>query len=424
VSATTSTDHSLSLEIDRLLARDPTAQADRYALYQRLRDEAPVFAYDAGTVIVSRHADVKTVYRDTERFPSHENLNGKFEGRFDLLSADELALYDEWIALERTRVTRLNGEDHRRVRSAGARAFTSKRLANVRESIEVLVDRLLDELAAEKQPDFMNFAYQLPLLVILDMMGVPHEDGPKLKRWCDEIVTPGGENPLRPEAVRAAHAAEVDFRGYVRELVARQRGGQDRTSLVGALLDASSEDRLSEPELVTTYLHLLLAGHETTTNMFGNGLLALLQHRDQWKLLCADPSLASSTVEEVLRYDAPVHFIWKTTRTEQELAGVTIPGDALVVVANAAGNRDPRAFDDPDSFNITRRPNDHLSFAYGVHFCLGAGLARMEGAIGFSALARRFPKIHIAVDPTAVEYNPHFSFRNLKSLPVDLGMAS
>jgi cytochrome P450 len=270
----TTTEPSLKHEVDRLLSRDATILKDPYPLYRRLREEAPVFAYDAKTVIVSPHAEAKTAYRDNLRFPSPENLDKAFEDRFKLLSVEELALFEEWMAYERTRVSRMNGEGHRRVRNAGQRAFTPKRLAEMRLSIEQLTSVLLDELEAEDDPDFMRFAYRLPLLVILDMMGAPHEDGLMLKHWCDAIVEPGAENPLRPEAVRAAHAAATDFRAYIRELVDLQRKETDRTTLVGLLLDASSEDRLSDAELVSMYVILLFAGHETTTNMFGNGLSA------------------------------------------------------------------------------------------------------------------------------------------------------
>jgi hypothetical protein len=411
---------SLKHEVDRLLAHDPDVLRDPYPLYRRLREEAPVFTYDATTALVSTYAEAKTVYRDNDRFPSPERLDSKFEGRFALLSAEEMRLYDEWIAFESTRVSRMNGEQHRRVRSAGQRAFTPRRLEEMRATVTRLTDRLLDELEAEESADFMRFAYRLPLLVILDMMGVPHEDGPILKRWCDSIARPAGENPLRPETIRSAHSASSEFRAYVRELVRAHRRRPERTTLVAALLDASAEDRVSEPELLSMYVLVMFAGHETTTNMFGNGLLALLRHREQWQAVCGDPSLVPGAVEEVLRYDAPAPFIYKSTIGDEQLAGVSLPAGTSVVVLNGAANRDPLVFDDPDGLDVTRRPNDHLSFGYGVHFCLGAGLARMEGDIGFRALVRRFPEVELATDPEQLSYLDNFTLRALRSLPVKL----
>jgi len=413
---------SLKDDLRRLFAHDPAALRDPYPLYRRLRQEAPVFAYDANTVVVSRHAEVKAVYRDNARFPSPKDLDNKFEGRYKLLSPAELELHERWMSSERTRMSRLNGDEHRRVRNVAQAVFTPKRLEDRRISIVRLTEQLLDELEAEDEPDFMHFAYRLPLFMILDMMGVPHEDGLMMKRWCDAIAEPGGENPLRPESVWAAYAAAVEFRDYIRKLIRLQRRLPDTTALIGALLDASSDELLSEDELVSMYVLLLFAGHETTTSLFANGLLALLRHRRQWEMICADPSLIPNAIEEILRYDAPFQFVTKTTFACQELADVTIPAGMMVLVAIAAANRDPMVFDNPDEFDVTRQPNDHLGFGHGVHFCLGAGLARMEGYIGLSALTRRYPKMQLASKTGDIAYIDNFLIRCPKSLGVDLAI--
>src|SRR5262249_16529992 len=173
--------------------------------------------------------------------------------------------------------------------------------------------------------------------------------------------------------------------------------------------------------LVAMYVLLLFAGHETTANLLTNGLRALLEHCDQWELLCGDASLAPAATDELLRYDAPTQLFRKYTLRDEELAGVTIPANTFVMCANAAANRDPRAFDDPDDLDIRRRPNDHLSLGYGVHYCLGAGMARMEGEVAFAALARRFPEIELAVEPSQLTYRPHSTLRGLLSMPISPG---
>ena len=409
-------------DVATLLSGDPDEVQDPYPLYRRLRDEAPVFLFDETTAIVTRHALTKTVYRDNARFPNPTSRARMFgESKLRLLSPEEVELYGKVIEFESRYLSRMNGDTHRRVRSAGQRAFTPKRIVELRETTRQLANELLDRLAEQGTPDLMTFATRLPLLVIMEMMGAPHEDAEMLKAWGDAVNAPAGQMPARPEAVRAAHDGAIQYRAYVKELAERHRRKPDKTTLIGALLDASATDQLDGEELVAMYVLLLFAGHETTTNMFGNGTFALLRHRDQWERLCADPSLAPTTVEEVLRYDSPVQFFPKGTVAEQELDGVTIPAGTFILAANGAANRDPLEFDDPDELNIGRRPNDQLSLGYGVHFCLGAGVARMEGQIGFEALSRRFPDLELALPAAEIRYRPVYGLRGLTSLPVSLG---
>ena len=335
---------ALREEFALLLSGDPEAVQDPYPLYARLRDEAPVFAFDETTVIVTRHELAKTVYRENARFPNPGSRGAMFgAARRRLLSPEEEKLYDQVIEFESRYLSRMNGETHRRARSAGQRAFTPKRIAELRETTAHLIEDLLDELAAQETPDLMRFATRLPLLVIMEMMDAPYEDAEMLKAWGDAVNAPAGQMPARPEAVRAAHEGALQYREYVRALADRHRSSSDTTTLIGALLDASAADQLDPEELVAMYVLLLFAGHETTTNMFGNGMHALLRHRDQWERLCTDPALAATTVEEVLRFDSPVQFFAKSTTEEQELGGVTIPGGTFVLAGNGAANRDPLA---------------------------------------------------------------------------------
>jgi cytochrome P450 len=177
-------------------------------------------------------------------------------------------------------------------------------------------------------------------------------------------------------------------------------------------------DRLGADELLTTVILLLVAGHETTMNLIGNGLFALLTNRDQWERLVADPSLIPSAVEEVLRYDGPVHITGRIATTELEVAGHVLPKGSNVVTLLAAANRDPEKFPDPDRFDVGRTDNQHLTFSHGIHYCLGAALARLEGQVVFAKLTERYPDLRLAVDADEVEYREHFVLRGLKALPV------
>jgi cytochrome P450 len=215
----------------------------------------------------------------------------------------------------------------------------------------------------------------------------------------------------------------IAFRGYVHDLLEHQRHSQDPPELVRSLFHASAEDRLSEDELVGTYVLLLAAGHLTTTNLIANGLRALLGHPAQSQLLRNDPSLAPKATEECLRYDTPIMFPTTkiVTRDGVELEGVTVPHGTTVLICNAAANRDPAVFPDPDVFDITRSFNDHLSFGFGLHHCIGAPIARLEATTVFALLTRRFPDLSAAVDLNSLEYVRDSRHRQLVTLPVSLG---
>ncbi len=217
-----------------------------------------------------------------------------------------------------------------------------------------------------------------------------------------------------PWTTEGAKRAMIEYRAYVSELI------EDGTPQWAALPAAEESEQLTRDELVASHVLILHAGHETTTNLIGNGLLALLTHRDQWKLLCDEPSLAPGAVEEAFRYDAPVQIGLRTAAVDLELNGVDIPVGTPVWPLVGSANRDPKAFSNPDDVDINRRPNAHLGLGHGVHFCLGGPLARLQGRIVFSTLARRFPGTELATDPDTLPRTTHFSMRRLISLPVKL----
>ena len=220
---------------------------------------------------------------------------------------------------------------------------------------------------------------------------------------------------MQPELVRRANRGLRAYQAYV-EFVT----DQSRIPLADALLAAEESEQLTRDDLVATYVLILHAGHETMTNLIGNGLLALFEHRDQWELLCDNPCLAPGAVEEAFRYDPPVQISLRTAAVDLDLKGVDVPVGTPVWLLIGSANRDPEAFSNPDDVDINRRPNPHLGLGHGVHFCLGAPLARLQGRIVFSTLARRFRGIELLADPKALPRTTGFSMRGLLSLPVRL----
>jgi cytochrome P450 len=413
---TLTTRPSLDDELRLLLTADPETIQDPYPIFDRLREESPVHRYDSRTLLVSRHADVKAAYRDDVRFPTRPALLTPLDGQLDQLGDAELAMMDEFSAFDRHTISRKNGVDHARVRVAAHRYFTPKRTAELEPTFQRIFDELVDE-HADDVFDFMPVAYKLPLYVITELLGVPREDAEQVKAWGDAWLM--NRNPLPPEAVHRKRQVLDDYQAYTRALIERNRRDANKSEVVASVLDAADGDRLTEDELIAFFLHTLMAGHETTQHMIGNGIRALMLHRDQWQLLCDDPSLVPGAVEEVMRWDNPVPSIGKSAAAGAEVGGVPIPEGSTVLLVASAANRDPRVFDDPEAFDVRRRPNDHMTLGHGVHFCLGASLARVEGKIVVETLTRRFPELGLAVDPAELRY--HAGIRGLDRLPLRLG---
>lgn len=406
---------TLGDELVRLFAGDEALLKNPYPVYDRLREEAPVYRHGERSALIAKHADVKACYRDQERFPATPTRGYPFDGRLRLLSEDDLRTLDEVHRFEANYISRKNGVDHKRVRTAAHRYFTPKRVAELESRFQRVFDELIEPYEHGDVFDFIEVAYRLPLLVIMELLGVPREDAERVKAWGDAI-NPIQRNPLRPELVHGQLAAIQEQTAYVRELIERHRRSPETTGLVASVLDAADGDRLSQEELVAFFVHTLFAGHETTQHMIGNGLYTFMRHREQWELLCRDPSLATSATEEVMRFDSPVASISKITACDVELRGVRIPKGITVLLMMAAADRDPEVFDEPERFDITRTPNDHLALGFGPHFCLGASLARVEGKIVFGTLARRFPELQLAVSGEELRFHP--GIRGLDELPI------
>jgi cytochrome P450 len=309
--------------------------------------------------------------------------------------------------------------DHTRLRGLVNKAFTPKTVEAMAGHIQEIINSLLDAVRSHGRMDLIeDFAYPLPVTVIAEMLGVPAEDRARFKHWSDEVsVVLGGDvAALSETALRRATTAREELADYFKDIV-RQRRKNPGTDLISALTQAEEEGgKLSEDELYSTVVLLLVAGNETTTNLIGNGMLALLRHPDEMRKVWDSPSRVPTAVEEMLRFDSPVQLTTRMAKTDLEIQGTKIQkGDWLYLVVGAA-NRDPAQFPDPDRFDVTRTENKHIAFGAGAHFCLGAPLARLEAQIAVRALRDHFPTLRVGEE--TIEYRNNFNLRGLKSLPV------
>jgi cytochrome P450 len=379
--------------------------SDPYPAYTTLLEEQPVVELDRpdGKVwMISRYADVRAALADA-RLSKDWRYTLPEEERADAPGAiiPMMLLMDP--------------PGHTRLRKLVSRSFTLRRMEGLRPRIEQIADELLDALPASGPVDLMSrYAFLLPVLVICELLGVPAEDRDDFAAWSNQMVDTadsGGQDAMGKLYV------------YLSELIAKKREQPD-DALISALIEVAEDDgdKLSEEELVAMAMLLLIAGHETTINLIGNGVLALLTHPEQLALLQSKPELVPSAVEEFLRWDSPVHSTPARFAVEDvEYAGVTIPARSVVVLSVAAANRDPRRFEDAAELRVDREPGGHVAFGHGLHHCLGAQLARIEGQVGIGRLVARRPDATLAVDPADLVYRHSTLVRGLKTLPVELG---
>ncbi len=297
-------------------------------------------------------------------------------------------------------------------------AFTTRAVEQLRSRVEALAAELIDQVRDRGELDLIrDFAWPLPITVIAEMLGVPREDRPALKAWSDELAAFVGSALATPGKYERAARSGGKMSDYFGDLIAKRRA-RPRGDLLSALVAAGEgHDTTSEDELVATAILLLFAGHETTTNLIGNGILSLLRHPAALHALRADPSLIVPAVEELLRYEGPTAAMVRIALEDVGLpGGGTIGrGDRVFLMINAA-NRDPRQFDEPDRVDIRRDPNRHIAFGYGLHFCIGAPLARLEAQIAIPALLRRLPDLALTTDP--LPWLDSLVFRGVRSLPL------
>ena len=311
----------------------------------------------------------------------------------------------------------LDPPDHTRLRGLVAKAFTPRRVEALRPRVRRIADELLDDIAGQDGTDLIDaFAFPLPIIVICELLGVPATDRGAFREWTAILTVPIASR----EMAARRRAAAIAFNDYLLGVFADRRR-HPRDDLISALRAArDGAARLSERELLNTITLLLVAGHETTVNLIGNGVLALLSAPAQREALIRDPTLLPGAIEELLRYDGPVERASQRIALEDmEIAGTTIPKGAWVHVSIGAGGRDPAAFADPDSLDLTRVDNRHMAFGHGPHYCLGAPLARLEGQVAIGALLDRFPSLALATTPDKLAWKRTGSIvRGLTALPV------
>ncbi len=390
----------------------PEFQANPYPFYDMLRTNMPIFHWeDWGMWFLTRYEDCAFVLKDS-RF-GHEILN--FMTRDELgwgeSPANQKPLNDVmhgWMLLR-------DPPTHTRLRGLVHKAFTPRVIERLRDRIQAITNQLIDAALARGSMDVIEeFAFPLPITVIAELLGVPTSDMNDIHRWSRALAFTL-ELTTDPTVYDAGAINAAEFADYLRDM-ANQRRRAPQDDLLSGLLAAEAEgDKLTEDELIATCILLLLAGHETTVNLIGNGLNALLTHPDQWAQLKANPALSRSAVEECLRFDSPVQMTSRTVLADVEYNGMTFKRGQQVATMFGAANHDPAKFTDPATFDITRDPNPHMAFGNGIHFCLGAPLARLEGQIAFETLARRLPDVQLASDP--VRRNTYI-LRGFKSMPV------
>ena len=381
--------------------------ADPYPMYQRLQADDPVHHSPLGFWVLTRYADVIASLRDPRLIK--EPIAAFVAARFGMAVPPGLGLS----MLDR------DPPDHTRLRGLVSKAFTPKALERLRPDIQRIVDELLDRVDGHGEMDLIDeFAYPLPVNVICDMLGVPVKDHERFKQWGLDIAR-GLDAIMLPPDSEVGQRSMAGRRGlaeYFRELIAQRRAAP-REDMLSALIAAEEAgDKLNEDELLATCILLLVAGHETTVNLIGKGTLALLRHPAELRRLHDDPGIIGTAVEELLRFDGPVQRTARIPSEDIVIGGRTIPKGEMVMPFLGAADRDPAQFPDPQRLDLTRADNRHIAFGMGIHFCLGAPLARMEGQIAINTLLKRLPKLALATDKP--EFRQSLTLRGLQTLPV------
>ncbi|WP_329222130.1 cytochrome P450 [Streptomyces sp. NBC_01485] len=381
---------------------------DPYPTYARMRAECPVYPAPQGVWYVTRHADVEQALGDLRLSNDRERMTGALvarDGRMRDLSR---------LTARLGRVmSNTDPPDHARLRGLVNKAFTARRVEQLRERVQAVVDRLVDDAVAVGPPtDVLTaVASPLPHTVVCELFGIPEADRDRVKEWFR------GLGRIHEDIERAEKVVD-EFEAYLTALAA-QRRAEPGDDLISALVTAQARgDRLTDHELLSTCFLLITAGDETTTNLIGNGVLALLRNPDQLARLRAEPALIRTAVDEIVRYDSPSQAIVRVAAEDVPLGGRTLPAGDLVYLFLSSAGRDPDRHEEPDRLDLTRPAHRHLGFGHGPHFCLGAPLARLETELAIGTLVRRLPDLRPAVEPGELQWRPNPLQRRLTALPV------
>jgi cytochrome P450 len=389
----------------------PDFYADPYPTYRALRETAPVKRLPNGCYFLTRYDDLVTAYKNTKAFSSDKKK-------------EFLPKYGNSLLYEHHTTSLVFNDPpaHTRVRRLIMGALSPRAIAGMEGDLIKLVDHLLDRIAEKGNFELIgDFASAIPVEVIGNLLDVPHDEREPLRDWSLAIL--GALEPvISKEVFDRGNTAIKDFLAYLETLVERRRakpGNPDRDVLTRLIQGEDNGERLTAKELLHNCIFLLNAGHETTTNLIGNGLVALSEHPDQKRRLIDDPALIKTAVEEMLRYESSNQLGNRMIVEEMELGGITMPAGTLVTLCIGAANRDPAQFPDPESFDIARTPNRHLAFGTGAHQCAGMALARLEGAIAISRFLARFPNYALTGEPVR---GGRVRFRGFLSVPCSAGL--
>lgn len=384
------------------------ALADPFPVYRRLREESPVhWSENHGGWLLTRYDDVARSLKDP-RFSAARSA-----AMFERMPPDVREAtrplqraFALWLLM-------MDPPDHTRLRALVSKAFAPSLVAALRPRVQALIDGALDRVIDAGRLDLIaDLAQPIPAVVIADLLGVDAADHLTFKRWSDDLAL----MELGPRGFRQAQTSMLAMMEYLGQVIALRRR-EPRADLLSQLLAAEEAGQvLDEDELLANCALILFAGHETTTNLIGNGVLELLRHPDQLALLRDDPSLIEAAVEELLRFHGPIQRVRRTLKEPVVVGDRELPAGAPVWLLVGAANRDPAVFDDPERLDLRRRPTRHLTFGLGPHFCVGAALGRLEGAIAIETILRRLPELRPAFD--ALAWRKDLSFRGVTSLPL------
>jgi cytochrome P450 len=394
-------------ELSQIDLYGPDVIADPYPTYHLLRETGPV-------VTVGGIKQV-TTFRLCDRVLKDTTFGRGTYNQLVKKAIGEGPLYESlrrWILY-------LDPPDHTRLRGLVMRAFTPRAVARLRDQVATIVDALVSDLISAVTTDFLScFAYLLPVHVICELLGVPREDRDEFKTWSTDLGRGLVISAMSPEVVARGNEAATRLNEYVCALIADRRHSPQGGFLDDLIAAEDESGKLSNDELIATVVLLFFAGHETTVNLLGNGTLALLREQTQWKALCANPSLAHSAVEEMLRIDTPVQRASRIALAETTLDGQVVNEGEMINILIGGANRDPARFANPDQFIVDRADGPHLAFSAGAHYCAGASLARLEAQIAMAALSTRAPGLRLATDEPV--FRPNAILRGLQTLPVSI----
>jgi cytochrome P450 len=380
------------IDIDRQLTSKEFI-ADPYPVYRALRGTDPVYYSKAwGVWVLTRYDDIVPILRD----PQHFSNSGRFAALLDQLPAD---VQQEMAPLRQhysAGMIQADPPDHTRLRALVRDAFSARVIQNIRPHVQAIVDDLIDQFDKKGQVDIIrNLAYPLPVIVISELLGVPVEDRDRFLIWSHDLTGLQATGGANADYARRAARAVQELEEYFRQICAERRRSP-RNDLISQMIAAQeSGDKLSEDELINMCVTFLIAGHETTKSLIGNGILTLINHPSDLEELSRDPSLMATAVEEILRYESPIQRAWRRVTEDVEVGGRQIRAGELVFLMLGSANRDPSHFPDPDRFDIRRSDNHHVAFGYGVHFCIGAPLARVEAPIAIGTVLRRLRNLRL-----------------------------